>query len=171
MTEPQTAPRRRKMNGRILAILSVIAAFIIGIVAGSAGGGSAPQAASPAPTVTVTAAAGPASTVTAEPAPASTVTVTAAAPADATQQAAGAGAITEGTYEVPADVKPGKYRTTGAVDGPDGNCYWARLKSLDGGNADNIIDNNNSAGQQVVVIKASDKGFETAGCEPWVKTG
>lgn len=49
-----------------------------------------------------------------------------------------------------------------------GNCYWARLSS-DNGNLDNILDNNNSSGQSLVTIRASDKYFETSGCNTWTR--
>ncbi len=88
--------------------------------------------------------------------------------------AAEAGGITDGTYEVGVDGKPGKYKTAGArtdlnTQGP--NCYYARLRNLDAGSDDNIVANNNSIGQQVIVIKKSDVAFETNGCKPWVKIG
>jgi hypothetical protein len=63
----------------------------------------------------------------------------------------------EGTYEVPADIAPGKYRT----DGGDG-CYWARLSSTDG-SLDSIITNGNTSGPAVVTVKRSDAAFQVMG--------
>lgn len=147
-----------------------VAALLIGIAIGSAGGGTTTADAShPAPTVTVTATApgktrtivkkvpGPTVTVTAKakPQPVKTLKVTvppkpkAAIPGD-------------GTYEVGKDVKPGTYVSST----PDsGNCYWARLSGTDG--FDDIIANNNSSGQSLVTIKSSDKFFQTNGCNTW----
>ena len=93
-------------------------------------------------------------TVTAGP----TVTVTAAAP---TPEAAMSG---DGTFEVGIDVKPGKYVSST----PDsGNCYWARLSGS--GTSDDIIDNDNTSGQSVVIIKKTDAFFESSGCNDWVR--
>lgn len=70
----------------------------------------------------------------------------------------------DGTYEVGVDVKPGSYVSTT----PDsGNCYWARLSGPHTGN--DILDNGNSAGQVIVTIAASDKFFESAGCNDWIR--
>lgn len=70
----------------------------------------------------------------------------------------------DGTYEVGVDIQPGKY----ASDTPaSGNCYWARLSSDDP--FDGILANNNSAGKSVVVIKNSDKYFQSSGCSDWTK--
>ena len=66
---------------------------------------------------------------------------------------------TDGTYLVGTDIQPGMYRSTGSSD-----CYWARLASLD---TSDIIDNNLSAGPQVVEILHSDRAFLTEGCPRW----
>lgn len=104
----------------------------------------------------------------ATPAVTTTVTVTADPWA-----AAEAGGITDGTYEVGVDGKPGKYKTAGART--DLNTATELLlrppPNLDAGSDDNIVANNNSIGQQVIVIKKSDVAFETNGCKPWVKIG
>jgi hypothetical protein len=71
----------------------------------------------------------------------------------------------DGTYEIGVDLKPGTYKSAGGA-----GCYWARLKTLDGG-VNSIIANNLSDGPQTVMLRASDKGFETARCGPWAKVG
>ncbi|MCP9976582.1 excalibur calcium-binding domain-containing protein [Actinomadura madurae] len=68
--------------------------------------------------------------------------------------------ITDGTWRVPAEVKPGTWRTKGG----DG-CYWARLSGFSG--MDDIIANELADGAAVVTIKASDKGFQSKGCGTW----
>ena len=73
----------------------------------------------------------------------------------------------DGVYLVPADVKPGTYRSSGTESG---NCYWARLRSA-GGGLDAIISNGNVAGQVVVTIRSTDKAFESTGCAEWRKVG
>jgi hypothetical protein len=110
---------------------------------------------------------GPATTVTSPPITVTvkvpgptitkTTTVTEPAPAPAVAMAG------DGTYEVGVDVQPGTY----VSPAPASNCYWARMKAGDG--IDNIIDNNNNAGQSVVTIKAGDKFFESSGCSDWTK--
>lgn len=72
-----------------------------------------------------------------------------------------------GTYEVGADIEPGKYKTTGPAAG--GSCYWARLKNTDGG-FDAIIANGNTEGPATVTIAKSDAAFETTDCT-WTKAG
>lgn len=112
----------------------------------------------PGPTVTK---AGPTVTkqVIAQP---ETVTVTATVAPEVSSPAAVIPG--DGTYAVGVDVQPGTY----VSKAPLINCYWARL----GGNSgaiDDIIDNNNSAGQSVVTISSSDKYFETSGCSTWTR--
>lgn len=71
----------------------------------------------------------------------------------------------DGTYEVGKDIQPGTYVSST----PDsGNCYWARMKGTSG-SLDDIIANNNSAGQSVVTIAPTDKVFETSGCNDWAR--
>lgn len=68
----------------------------------------------------------------------------------------------DGTYQVGVDIAPGNYHTAGSS-----GCYWARLSSLD---TNDIIDNNNSNGPQVVSIQPTDKAFLTQRCGTWQKT-
>lgn len=131
-----------------------LSAFAIG----AAGSASTPAAtsAAPAPTTSVTTASQPAPTVTAAPespeqVPSATPTPAASIPGD-------------GTYEVGVDIQPGKYVSEPSTSG---NCYWARLKNDDP--FDGILANNNSSGKSVVVIKKSDKYFQSSGCSDWTK--
>lgn len=74
----------------------------------------------------------------------------------------------DGRYEVgtdPTDIKPGKYKTEGEP-GPN-KCYWGRLKALDGLVTSTIAIGYDGHGPQVVVIPATDKGFETVDCGVW----
>ena len=133
-----------------------LSAFAIG----AAGSASTPAAtnAAPAPTTSVTTASQPAPTVTVTAAPESPEQVPSATPTPP------AGIPGDGTYEVGVDIQPGKY----ASDTPtSGNCYWARLKNDDP--FDGILANNNSSGKSVVVIKKSDKYFQSSGCSDWTK--
>lgn len=66
---------------------------------------------------------------------------------------------TEGIYVVGDDIVPGRWRTAGGQD-----CYWARLGDLTG---DEILDNSNSVGPQVVDILPSDVAFQLRGCADW----
>lgn len=131
-------------------------ALLIGIVIG---GAAQPQQ----PPVSGTAR----STVTAEPSTnteteTQTVTVTETATATSSSgTGSSGGGITDGTYVVGTDIKPGTYHSTGG-----GECYWARLRS---DNETDIIDNHLGAGPTTVTIKRTDHSFETRGCDPWVR--
>ncbi|TCC32332.1 hypothetical protein [Kribbella sindirgiensis] len=164
---PQPKKRRRWIPWAVAS-----GTFVLGLVIGAApsGGTASTSAGTPQATATETVQApGPTVTVTAPPVQvtAPPVTVTKPAPPAKTVTAAPPeAAVTfegDGTYEVGVDIKPGKYKTAGG----DG-CYWARLKSLDGG-FDAIIANNLSDGPQTVTIKKTDKGFETSNCAAWRK--
>lgn len=67
-----------------------------------------------------------------------------------------------GFYEVGVDIKAGKYKS---VDN-SALCYWARTSSLEDEMA--IKANHLGGGDLVVVIKKTDKGFKTSGCNDWV---
>lgn len=164
--QPQanSAPARKSRRNTWLKYGgTAIGAFVLGIAAGSSSGSGATTAAD-ASTVTVHE---PAQTAyaTAAAAPAETVTVTeSAAPATSATTQNGSSIPGDGTFQVGVDVQPGTYISTA----PDsGNCYWARLSGSDG--FDNIIDNSNSSGQSLVTIKATDKFFESRGCNAWTK--
>lgn len=86
----------------------------------------------------------------------STVTVTATPPAP---PGPARQLNTEGIYVVGSDIVPGRWRTQGGE-----RCYWARLGDLTG---DEILDNSNSVGPQVVDILPSDVAFQLRGCASW----
>jgi hypothetical protein len=71
--------------------------------------------------------------------------------------------IREGMWRVGTDVKPGRYKTTGALDGL---CYWhtardtSDLTIIDQG----LADRSNQAGY--VTLK-SGQYFKTSGCHDW----
>ena len=71
----------------------------------------------------------------------------------------------DGTFIVPDEVRPGTYKGRS-----EGSCYWQRLSGFTG---DDTIENDfvASTGPVIVTIKASDAGFESQGCGPWVRIG
>jgi hypothetical protein len=75
--------------------------------------------------------------------------------------------IGEGTWEVGVDVKPGKYKTAGALQTGLGLCYWHT--ATDDTNltivAQGVVDKPNEPGR--VTLKKG-QFFKTTGCEPWV---
>ena len=155
-----TAPRKSRRKSWLTYGGTALGAFVLGIAAGSASGSDATTAADSS-TVTVHE---PAETVyeTGSAAPAETVTVTESPEPAAAQD--GSSIPGDGTFQIGVDVQPGTYMSTA----PDsGNCYWARLSGSD--SFDNIIDNSNSSGQSLVTIKATDKFFESRGCNAWAK--
>lgn len=70
-----------------------------------------------------------------------------------------------GTYEVGADIAAGVYATRV----PDGEtCYWERVSGFDGELSDTIANGSANAGQlEVVLIDATDAGFQSDGCGTW----
>ncbi|MBM7788904.1 superantigen-like protein SSL4 [Tenggerimyces flavus] len=178
---PPRPPRTAKRPPTWPWIVGIVASLLIGLIVGSAAGGSptTTAAANPAPVETVEVEVpGPTETVevpgptkTVEvPGPTVTVTVRPAAPPKAVEPAeqtvtSFAG---DGTYVVGEDIEPGRYKSRPSIDGA-GICYWARLKSTDG-DLDSIIANQLGEGPQTVTIKKSDEAFETSGCADWVKT-
>lgn len=68
--------------------------------------------------------------------------------------------ISDGTYEVGVDIRPGKYKSAGGE-----SCYWARIADDEG----EIIDNALGKGPKVVTIKKGDYAFETSGCKDWFR--
>jgi hypothetical protein len=62
------------------------------------------------------------------------------------------------------DIQPGTYRTRSGSPG----CYYARLKGFSGSFGD-ILSNNNTDDPAIVTIAASDKGFQSTGCDTWTK--
>ncbi|GAB2769216.1 hypothetical protein [Streptomyces bullii] len=104
--------------------------------------------------------------------PAATETVTeTATTAVPEEEASAVGEIPgDGTYVVGTEIEPGTYRTGGPQDSAIPNCYWARLSGTSG-EPNEIIANGNTAGPTTVTISASDRAFQTTGCETWKKTG
>lgn len=71
--------------------------------------------------------------------------------------------IREGMWEVGTDIKPGKYKTKGALEGIITLCTWSVMKG------DNYVDVgsvNETTAQGVVTLKAG-QTFETNGCQTW----
>jgi hypothetical protein len=71
--------------------------------------------------------------------------------------------IEDGTWEIGSDIVAGKYKSTGGD-----TCYWARLKSLNGG-VGSILANGIAPGPQTVVIAPGDAAFTTARCGTWYR--
>lgn len=78
--------------------------------------------------------------------------------------------IGQGTYRVPADIKPGTYRTDGPTPSTLPNCYWSRLRDTSG-QFSAIIANGNTPGPVTITIAPDDVAFETRGCKPWALVG
>lgn len=74
----------------------------------------------------------------------------------------------DGTFVVGEDILPGTYRASAS---PTGNCYWARLSSIGGNGADNIIENENTSGQTVMQIAPTDAAVEVSGCATFKRSG
>jgi hypothetical protein len=73
--------------------------------------------------------------------------------------------ISDGTWVVGKEVKPGTYRAPDA--GSD--CYWERVKDFRGG-LNSIIANDNGIGDGaplLITIEKTDKGFTTQDCGDW----
>jgi ABC-type Fe3+-hydroxamate transport system substrate-binding protein len=157
---PHAEPRPRQPR-RWPWIAGIVGALLVGVGIGATGGtgtntNTAAPTASPS-TLYVTVTAPAQSPVTVVKTVTKTITVTPAVAATIPG---------DGTFLVGPDVKPGVYRSAA----PDsGNCYWARLRSTD--TVTGIIANNNSSGPSVVTIRATDKAFDTAGCNEWQKIG
>lgn len=67
----------------------------------------------------------------------------------------------DGTFLVGSDITPGLYR---AASASSGNCYWARLRDLDG-ELNSIVANGNTSGPALVQVASTDYAVETSGCE------
>jgi hypothetical protein len=70
-----------------------------------------------------------------------------------------------GTYLVGKGIAPGTYKSAAPTSG---KCHWARLSGATN-SAEDIIAKRSSKGPSIVKIKATDKFFETRGCENWLK--
>lgn len=98
------------------------------------------------------------------PAPATTQTLATPAAKTPATTAAPAGVVTDGVYEVPADIRSGKYKTPG----PDQSdfmpgCYWERAKDSSG-SFNSVITNGNTGGPGVVTVKAGEVVTFSGGC-------
>lgn len=69
----------------------------------------------------------------------------------------------DGVYAVRVDIAPGTYRNSKGA-----GCYWARLRSFEGG-LGAIIANGNPSGPGIVTISGPDRGFESSDCGTWNK--
>lgn len=151
----QTRPKRQPRvtgGGFILAAVTLVLGCLGGIGVGYAAAKNS---------TTGTPAAGDTPTI---PASAATTAAGKTTPAKPAQVTIGA----DGTYLVPAEVKPGTYRAKVPAD--SFGCYWARLKDTSG-DIDAIItsDVGNGGDTETVTVASSDKAFETRGCGIWVK--
>lgn len=147
--QPSVPPKRRAWPW----ILGVIAAFIVGALAGNAAGTENANSNQARETITVGVPDG-------QPA--------AEAPAEAPAEPAGpATTMSSGTYQVGVDVQAGQYKTAGPEASDSLGCYWARLRD-DSGNLDSIITNQNLTGPGSVTI--NDGEFvELSGDCTWTK--
>lgn len=149
---------------------TALLALLLGAVIGSSDtNDTATSRVSPtASTVTTTATStvtGPAVTeTTTEPPVTKTQTKTSTKTVTAQPPAPEATIPGDGTFAVGVDIQPGTYVSAPATSG---NCYWARLSGSD--SWDDIVANNNSSGQSLVTIAATDKFFESSGCSDWTK--
>jgi hypothetical protein len=76
--------------------------------------------------------------------------------------------IPEGTWSVPDQVSPGKYRSTGAKEGLFEMCMVST--SSENGNVLDLDSGN--AGEQVqITVTSKAAEFKNSGCEPFVKVG
>ncbi|MER7112303.1 hypothetical protein [Streptomyces sp. NPDC000229] len=71
----------------------------------------------------------------------------------------------DGTFLVGQEVRPGTYRSAGPADALT-DCYWARLKGTTG-DFSQIIANGAGKGPATVTVLATDKAFQTSGCQTW----
>lgn len=76
-----------------------------------------------------------------------------------------------GVYEVPQELKPGKYKTVGPnKDDVIPQCVWSRLKGL-GGELSDIISNGIVEGPATITVKKTDKAVKFDGSCKWKKVG
>lgn len=75
-----------------------------------------------------------------------------------------AGVVPDGTWRVGVDMLGNNRWVSQARAG----CYWERLRNFDG-DFGGIIDNFFGDGPTLVTLDASDVGFRSSGCGPWVR--
>lgn len=149
-------PRVPKPRRRWLWAAGIVAAFFVGLGAGSTTAvGTERDTAAPAPrTVTVTAPPPAPQTYTrTAPAPV-TVTAEPPAPVTVTAEPGPTATLSNGVYEVGVDVQPGRYKTDGPT-GSLGMCFWSRNKN-DSGDFDAIITNGIVEGPGSLTINAGE---------------
>lgn len=76
----------------------------------------------------------------------------------------------DGMWQVPQEVKPGKYKTVVPAD--SWNCYYEVKKNFDDELGSILSNGNMSAGKQVIIsIPKTAQGIEVSGCGTWTKIG
>lgn len=159
----QTAPKRPWWKA--LWFVGLIALIVgAGIGAASASGSGGTPKAAPAPTVTATATTTATATATVE----ATVTAhpvvkkviaTKTRTITVTYTPKPKRAVSDGTYKVGRDMKPGEYRTTDHRE-----CYWERDSNLSG-SLGSIIANDNIDGPTSIEVNNGEYVKFAGGCE------
>jgi hypothetical protein len=72
----------------------------------------------------------------------------------------------DGVFVVGLDIRPGVYRTAGAIPGRNG--YYALLSSTD---TSDIINNNNFTGPATITVGPEVKAVTVSDCQPWFWQG
>jgi hypothetical protein len=158
---PQVGPPKLGPSWFKRGWVLAIAALVVGVGIGSAGGKTKVRdVAGPITTATATATA----TVTTTIQP-TKVVATHTVQVRVTFTPAAVNQFSDGTYLVGKDIPPGLYKTDGS-----GGCYWERMSSLSGG-LDSIIANDNISGPTTVQIAATDAAFKTSGGCTWSRVG
>lgn len=139
---PAAKPKIRKGLTVLIAATTLVIGLIIGGSIGSAGKGTKPVTAAPAPK-------------------ASTAEKKDPKPAEKAPEKFG-----DGTYEVGVDIQPGRYKVTVPADSII--CSYQRLKD-DTGDSGSIIaiEVKQPGAKASVTVKESDGFFESAGCGEW----
>ncbi|MFF3208425.1 hypothetical protein [Streptomyces sp. NPDC002962] len=71
----------------------------------------------------------------------------------------------DGTFLVGREARPGTYRSAGPSEAL-ADCYWARLKGTTG-DLSEVIANGSGKGPATITVLATDKAFQTSGCQTW----
>jgi hypothetical protein len=152
---PEEAPKPYRLRTRDKVIaLSIGGLVLIGIIAAAvAGGGDDDE------TDTATETTEASETETTEAPSTSEAAETTEPPTTAAPTTTTLPGFEDGTLLVGSEVAPGRW-TSG------GNCYWERLSGV-GGTFEEIITNDNPAGQAIVDIAPTDAAFSSDGCGRW----
>jgi len=175
--EVASTPRRTVTLSRWLAIAAPIAALVVGVGIGSAGGaGNAAQVTADAKQITTLEQQRDQAKSDLADEKARTAKSLSDLQAREDAVAEREAAVTKvedviaantfpgsGTYLVNVDINPGVYRSNN-----NSSCYWERDGGLSG-TLDDILANDNVTGQAVVEIFASDVAFTTSRCGDWTK--